>query len=630
MKNNKGFAIVTALGLLMILMIVVGVVSATSVAESKQGKMAIELAQARAIADAGEVYASANIGSPTGRDAIGAVLQPSINPSVNPQAQWSIGPSSWNGLNAQLEQMLNASFNSVSASNLNNLGTANINYQISNFRGIEQNANSQIYTADYVIVSTGLSSSADAKRRVENRGVLTMTLGYNPLNQFLFLVDDAGGQNGFYGTGSVFNGPVHANKNWGFWRNPVFKGRITTSSNCAWYWDLRRNPRKRCLDANSRPPVTVPTFEQGFQRGMPEIDLPTTTVSEAKAALGMDVNIPGQPTATQTCNALLGGPCPPGGLPNGAYLKNNGTSITGGIYIEGDVDELTLDGSGKNGIQVYTIRQGNLRTIITINHNTNTTSLDLNPRPAPIPNVPGSGYPRNYQGTPNGNLNDQENQDGGGQPSGANGQIYVNGRISNLHAPARTGAVNPPAGNAGNHPPSSNIPPALALETSLNITTKGQINLTSDIVYECDPTMLADAAYLASSPRCNIGENNTLPTVLGMTSLQQDVRISNAMPNNPYLWGSYLAGTPGQGLTVQNWGSRPAQGTMRVFGGLLQNADQLRGRVNWNGSLRNGFYENFDFDSRFQDGALAPPNFPRGGAFAFTNAQTSPLSYKEY
>ncbi len=613
MKNNKGFAIVTALGLLMILMIIVAVVSATSVAESKQGQLSIELAQARAIADAGDTYASSNISSVAGQNAIGSTLTSFINPNVDPQAQWSISPSSWSSIAPQLEQTLNANFNTLSPENLDNLGTANITYQIRNFRGTQRNPNSQIFMADYTVVSTGTTNSEKAIRKVENRGVLEIKLGYNALNQYLFLVDDAGGNSGFYSTGSVFNGPVHANRNWGFWGHPVFLGKVTTAANCAIYWDFRRRPRKACLDANARPPRTVPVFNQGFQRGVPPVALPTASVSEAKAALGMNLATLGQPTAAQTCNALGLG-CT-NSVPDGVYLKNDGTRITGGIYVEGDVDELIMSGAGRNGIQTYSFKQDGDTTIITLDYNNNRTRIS----------PPGTWY----DGTPNGTIVDPNNNGPNGQPTGANGQIYVNGKIKSVRAPTRTGSVNPPDGNAGNHPPSANIPPALAKETQLNITATGKIELRSDIVYECDPTMVNNAGYLAQFPRCAVPNNTMLPTVLGMTSLQNNIEITTDMPNNPYLWGSYLAGQNNRGLTVENWSRRPAQGTMRVFGGLLQNLDQLRGRLS-RGRLVNGFYENYDFDARFTNGQLSPPNFPRGGQFQYLETNPTQLSYKEY
>ena len=93
--------------------------------------------------------------------------------------------------------------------------------------------------------------------------------------------------------------------------------------------------------------------------------------------------------------------------------------------------------------------------------------------------------------------------------------------------------------------------------------------------------------------------------------------------------GSYLAGTAGRGLSVENATSRPFGGTMRLFGGLLQSTDQIRGR--WrNGQPTNGFIETFDYDSRFANGLISPPNFPVDGAFAFRSAIPTKLSYKEY
>ncbi len=618
MKKRQGFAIVTALGLLMILMIIVAIVSTTSVAESKQGQMSIQMAQARAIADAGDVFATAAIRGTTGQNAIGDILTPLINSNVNPGAQWAISSSQWQSIAPQLEQTLNANFGSLSNDDLDNLGSATMIYTVSNFRGSQRTPSTQIYMADYTVISTGTTEKAI--RRVENKGVFEIRMGFTPLARFLFLVDDAAGRGGFFPTGTIFNGPVHANSNWGFLGQPQFLSDISTSTNCAWYW--RSNPWSRiCLDANSRPPHTVPVFANGFQRGVPPVQLPTSAVSQQRVALGLNTDTTTTPSRQAICTQL-GVSCNNNNVPDGVYVVNDGSNISGGIYIEGDLDELTMDASARNGTQKYTFVQDNVTYEVTLDYNNNTTTIDRTPDPAPPadPNVPTPPEPRVYQGLANGPVN---------SVTGATGQIYVNGEIKDLNAPNRTGAVNPPSGQAGNHPPSDNIPPALAIETQLNITATEEVRLTSDIVYECDPTMLSNNSYLNSHPRCNIGTNNTLPTILGVMSLDKDIEMDLALPNDPYLWGSYLAGDNGRGLTVENYNTRPAQGTMRIFGGLLQSTDQLRGRWGYSG-LRNGFVETFDFDNRLANGALAPPNFPVSGGFSYTGTNPAQLSYKEF
>ncbi|MCL5965567.1 MAG: hypothetical protein M1369_07300 [Deinococcus sp.] len=273
------------------------------------------------------------------------------------------------------------------------------------------------------------------------------------------------------------------------------------------------------------------------------------------------------------------------------------------------MDQLKLEASG-NGKQIYTLKQGSNTWVITVDYAGNQTTIVM----------PG-GSTKTYSGAPNGPA-----PMGTG---GATGQIYVTGAILDLRGPGRSGPLpaNPP-----DHPVPSQIGPALSTETQLNITAINKIGLTSDLVYECDPEMLSDSSYLAAKPRCNTG-GSQLPTVLGVMSQNSTVEIEDTpikAPSDIYLWGSFLAGTPGKGLSVENYGSRGPQGKMRLYGSLVQSADQLRGVINGSGNLTSGYIETFDYDRRFASSTLAPPNFPTVQLFDVQAITPVQLSFREY
>lgn len=164
---------------------------------------------------------------------------------------------------------LNASFQTVAAANLNGIGSAQVAYEFKNFRGGTRSRSSQTYLVDYRVVSTG--TAADGVRRVEDLGVLEIQLGKPSLSQYLFLVDNAQGNNGFFPTGTVFNGPVHANGNWGFWGKPVFMDTVTTAADGAYFW----NAGGTCSGATRRTSEETPGRPARFQtsgrasRGVP-------------------------------------------------------------------------------------------------------------------------------------------------------------------------------------------------------------------------------------------------------------------------------------------------------------------------------------------------------------------------
>lgn len=271
------------------------------------------------------------------------------------------------------------------------------------------------------------------------------------------------------------------------------------------------------------------------------------------------------------------------------------------------------------GQQVYTFTQGSNTWIITVDYTTNTTKV--------VKNGISQGV---YTGVPNGPA-----PLGNG---GANGQIYVTGSIASLQGPGRTGPL--PCGNdypgssdnCPDHPPPAQILPALSKETQLNITAVGKIGLTGDLVYECDPTKVTDPGYLAGKPRCALGAGGRLETVLGVMSQNDNIEIEDTpvkAPDNLYLWGSYLAGSPEKGLTVENYSGRGRQGKLRLFGGLIQSTDQLRGTINSSGTLLSGYMETYDFDRRLAESALAPPNFPTVQVFDVQKVLPTPLSFRE-
>lgn len=605
--TDQGFALVTSLIAVVLVSAIIGLLAFMTVSDLRQARASVVQMQARAVAEAGETY---------GRYAMSVAAQPTIRTELralmtvnaDPETQWIINSSRWTDASTRIQTALNAAFQTVAAADLNGIGSASLAYEFKNFRGGIRSRSSQTYLVDYRVVSTG--TAADGVRRVEDLGVLEIQLGKPSLSQYLFLVDDAQGNSGFFPTGTVFNGPVHANRNWGFWGKPVFTDTVTTAANGAYFWNSGScSGGTQYIQGSSRPPCTVPDFQKGFTRNAPTVDLPASAMSQQRAALGMDPEVTSTPNNAQICTALGPGVCNPGNsLPNGVYLPNSGGTITGGIYIQGNVSELLLDGSSRDGRQVYRIRLGANTWRVELNYLTGQTTVTT---PSGTVNV--------YSGLPNGSA-----PLGSGGP---NGQIYVTGSIESLVAPNRTGTV---PSNAPDHPVPNVIPPALARETQLNITANTDIRLRSDLVYECDPTALGNSAYIAANPRCNVGPSGTVPTVLGVMSLTENVQITTDTPNELFLWGSYLAGRANKGLTVQNYSSRAAQGKLRLYGGLIQSQDQFRGTIGGGGALTHGYLETYDYDLRFANGAVAPPNFPTVRTFDVQTLIPVALGFREY
>ena len=622
MNKKRGVALVTALVLMIVLVAVIAVLTVQSLGEFKQSTYSAIASKARNIAEGGAVYATAMIKSNTTDIVNPLMLQYSSSFIANgkdPSNDPVIPKDKWDDVARMIENTLNNNFSTLSSYDLEGAGRVNIRYRINNFRVAQLSSSgngfTQVYTADYAVTSTGRTVKGGRKRVVE-KGYLNITLGRPSLSQWLFLVEDAGGQRGFFGSGSVFNGPVHANSNWGFWGRPVFTNLVTASDGGAWFWDIARScndgrSRRVFMNAAARPPCTRPNFQAGYNWNVPRVNLPTNSLSQQRAALGLapdaDGDGDGQPdpvTRQEYCQQLNISPC--ASVSNGVYLVNDGNKITGGIFVQGSLSSLLLTASG-DGKQIYQLTQNGRVWTITVNYNNNKTTI-LYP----------SGTSDTFDGVPNGHA-----PLGTGGPTG---QIYVTGSIGRVQSPPRTGWV---PRNSPNNPPPAAIRPALSLETQLNITAGGEIGILNDLIYECDPTQMNNNSYLANRPRCR-SVSGELRTVLGMFSETDDIKIlQNNGLNDIYLWGSYLSANRNKGLTVERYNSRGNQGTMHLFGGLIQWQDQFRGVVDRNNNLLSGYYENFMFDIRFRNSHLSPPNFPTTRAFQLESVNAVQLLHHD-
>ena len=188
-----------------------------------------------------------------------------------------------------------------------------------------------------------------------------------------------------------FTGPLHTNERFSFANNPSanFSAQATQHLTTARFYN---NGSPRLLDADSNPPFDVPTFQAGFDRGVDEINLPSSITQQ---------DLKDQATGNQN----------DGPWSSGIYLPNQNNSLEGGIYIKGNASDLTMSVDGNNR-PVYTITQGTNTKKITVDYVNIQTIVE---------NISGSG------GTPAGTY--------AGIPDGVTNEgtiIYGNGSISNF------------------------------------------------------------------------------------------------------------------------------------------------------------------------------------------------------
>jgi hypothetical protein len=215
-----------------------------------------------------------------------------------------------------------------------------------------------------------------------------------------------------------FNGPLHSNDRFSFANNPSghFTGEVTQHEATARFYN---NGSAVLLDADRNGSRDVPVFDSGFKRNQPVISIPATTSQQYMK------------------DKALGGSNP---TVNGIYLPNNGTSVTGGIFIRGD-STVSMAVVGQN--PVYTITQGSTTSTITVNYSNNTTVIGT----------------QVYSGIPDG-----QGQTGGGA------LIYSTGTISNF-----SGTVQK--------------------DSTVTVASENDLVITNNIRYEKDPTIAGNQNY---------------------------------------------------------------------------------------------------------------------------------------
>jgi hypothetical protein len=377
------------------------------------------------------------------------------------------------------------------------------------------------------------------------KGSFSITLDRNSFAQYaLFrnLTTNSSGSQLYFISGEIFGGPVHTNGKPGFSGTPIFNGPFTS------HWASYSTTAK-LNNAN-------PQFNGGSQWNVPTIDLPTNSYSQERAALGGDPNDQSSLNDNQIKGflGLSGGGAPP----NGTYVPNDGTNITGGIYIYGNADSVKLNVDAYNR-QVYRVKVGTQITDITVDKSTNTTTVN---------GTTYSGVPR--------------------------GALYTHGAINSLGGTSRTS-------------------PSIASSTQLTIASSGNMYITNDIEYQGATYRDATTGQIVTDPTLA----NIVPEIspsatncLGLFSSSGNILVSSNAPANLNVHATIMASGTNKGWGVQNWDTRTPVTQLKILGGIIEYQSQTVGTFSsQTGQPLTGYLRKYYFDNRYTTG-FSPPYFP--------------------
>ncbi|MFN8576970.1 MAG: hypothetical protein U0354_08935 [Candidatus Sericytochromatia bacterium] len=432
----------------------------------------------------------------------------------------------------------------------------------------------------YAYIGNSFSTS-NLKKKLTTSGSFNLVASARNLAEFALLANNT--DNAWFWWGDTVTGPIHTNGKFKFMGDPTQNGKSTSflskasqsANNVDWYYSGGGTSNSGTLSTTEAllyPTKTVsgvdkvkPTFAQGLLVNAPTINLPQNSKNYERIAIGRpETEISNTTAMTVVEKGIELGVTPSGSpldIPKNIYVANTGgaaPAIKGGIYINGDVEDITM--SVESNKQVYDIKQtagGSKRQKITIDKATNSTIVQtLNYTTGAVTST------QTYSGVPRGSL-------------------HVEGKINNLGGLSRpTSTPNDP----------STAPVAVQSENKLTISAKGDIFVSRDIKYQDDPRTNPDA------------EN-----MLGFISGEGQVIIKDPAPKDINIHGIVLAGKTGTGsFAVQNYNTRVNGGAIHLLGGTI--FDSLSPTQNTSG---NGFDTDYVYDVRTSNGK-APPYFPSG------------------
>lgn len=291
---------------------------------------------------------------------------------------------------------------------------------------------SQTFDYRYVITSNG-AASGFGRRSVKSTGVMRVSASRGSFTDYLVYTNQhvtPTGASIWFTSSTRFDGRVHSNGRLRFAYQPQFADLVTSvSSDAAFY----NNGDNRNLNDDHNADIDVPVFGGGFNRSAPNIQLPTNAFSQMNASLGLSASNTTQPT-NETINTQLGLASSSSAPPAGVYVVQSGGTVTGGLYVQGDLSQckLSIDGQGR---QVYSMVQGAATKTITVDRVANQTLVQTT-----------SGT-TSYAGVPR-------------------GVMYVKGTISDLRGPDRV---------------NGSVVPGVAEHTKLLIACEQDIVLQRDL-----------------------------------------------------------------------------------------------------------------------------------------------------
>ena len=470
-------------------------------------------------------------------------------------------------------------------------------------------ANDQTFALPFVIVAEG--AVGPYRRNVVTAGEYQFTVGRASFAQYALFTNvhqSGGGWNAseiWFTENTLFDGPVHTNQNFRFYRNPWFGGAVTSagcanpglsacSSGAGTYGAEFYGEGFESVAQMSSP--TSPSYSNGYGTHAPEL------------AAGVDWSATFVP------------------LPANAQDQEDAAQASG-IAFDHDLTSLVLAAVDAAGDPVpaggsvdatYQTIEACYADRVRINNNWRDVDVCDTYRYAADGAL---DQKRETRRRNNGNVVAAYSFDWQATGTTFNGVIHTTGDVERFTGPGR----------AGSGPDTAS--PALAAFAQITVAAEDDITITGDLTYEqppCSGAPTRTGSVVTPATCDDLGVQN----ILGVYSQDGDVLIghnnwSNAdnAPSDVTIHGVLMSS---RGIVgVENYDSGGSRGSVNLIGGVIEYYYGAFGTFNsTTGAMSTGYSRAFTYDRRTAAG-LAPPYFPTIGEDGVKSVLTFAYSQRE-
>ena len=421
--------------------------------------------------------------------------------------------------------------------------------------------------------------------RLETPGNFQVTVRRPSFNEYVLFRNNTRSKTGgqlYFAGGEVFNGPVHTNGTPGLafydGQLPQFTDKFTTAAGSAAHYGVSKKDYSEIFKGDKERFSYNP------------VPLPTNNNNQLRASFGGDVTNGNSVDERELKTAWN-----VSDVENGVYYsKGDGTnanqsdSLTAGLYIKGDVTDLTF--STKKDRQVISITQEKVTgtqsgwTWVKVKYSWG-ERWEQRYVTVPVTEEVTTTFEQKKNGTWEVDEDGQKRTLSGD----FNGMIYVDGDIASLKGDGKNDAD-------------------IASDSKLTLTTTGDITVKDSLTYTDNPL-----------------EDEKAENVLGIYTTGGSVLLDGKEDRDLDLHATVMASKEGEGFGTINpsisrgW-FRGQRVRINLIGGIIEDQSQTVGSL-----AGGGFQRNYNYDPRFADG-YAPPFFPTQANW---KGETDPFSRQQ-